>query len=278
FNLQRTLSSPNHSHFWGPPSSSVNWCETDYNVTSYVAEYFNTVSSLAMAAVGLLGVLLHPWAERRFHVAFLTIVVVGLGSVAFHGTLHKFAQALDEVPMLYSSLTFVYIGVCQRYRLLPSRRRLFATVLCLHAIVTTLLVTLSHGPLQFVLFHTSFGTAHVYALYHAVQVYRSRRARLMAAQHSLTSTQSSNGHIQQQQQQAPRDAILWTFERGAALYGSAMVCWIVDMTLCEYVNPGYESTAVLPINPQLHAWWHVLASLGLYNMTLLTLAARVETR
>ncbi|KAI8923918.1 ceramidase, partial [Entophlyctis helioformis] len=278
FNLQRTLSSPNHSHFWGPPSSSVNWCETDYNVTSYVAEYFNTVSSLAMAAVGLLGVLLHPWAERRFHVAFLTTVAVGLGSVAFHGTLHKFAQALDEVPMLYSSLTFVYIGVCQRYRLLPSRRRLFATVLCLHAIVTTLLVTLSHGPLQFALFHTSFGTAHVYALYHAVQVYRSRRARLMAAQHSLTSTQSSNGHIQQQQQQAPRDAILWTFERGAALYGSAMVCWIVDMTLCEYVNPGYESTAVLPINPQLHAWWHVLVSLGLYNMALLTLAARVETR
>jgi hypothetical protein len=48
------------------------------------------------------------------------------------------------------------------------------------------------------------------------------------------------------------------------------------------MNPAYKES-VLPINPQLHgnyfimtAWWHVLISIALYNMALLTLIERVD--
>ena len=74
--------------FWGTITSSVDWCETNYQITSYIAEFFNTVSSLAMIIVGLLGVILHyKTVEKRFSVANIMIVAVGLGSIGFHATL-----------------------------------------------------------------------------------------------------------------------------------------------------------------------------------------------
>jgi Ceramidase len=132
--LKAYISSDNDA-FWGPVTSSVDWCEVNYSVTPYAAEFFNTASSLAMAIVGMMGICLHPWAERRFHLAFLSTVAVGLGSVAFHGTLQKFTQALDEVPMLYSALAFAYIGICQTYNPKPSTRnmvRIFNSSWALH--------------------------------------------------------------------------------------------------------------------------------------------------
>ena len=41
-----------------------------------------------------------------FGVFFL---VIGIGSALFHGTLKRGAQIMDEVPMIYSSLTYCYL-------------------------------------------------------------------------------------------------------------------------------------------------------------------------
>ena len=41
--------------YWGLPTSTIDWCEQNYAVTPYVAEFFNTVSSLAMVLAGVLG-------------------------------------------------------------------------------------------------------------------------------------------------------------------------------------------------------------------------------
>ena len=46
----------------------------------------------------------------RFILASLGVTIIGLGSVAFHGTLRRWGQVLDEIPMLWSSLLFLWIG------------------------------------------------------------------------------------------------------------------------------------------------------------------------
>ena len=60
-----------HMGFWGATTSTVDWCETNYEHLSYVCELFNSVSSLAMVLAGVVGILLHRHVlERRFQVAF----------------------------------------------------------------------------------------------------------------------------------------------------------------------------------------------------------------
>lgn len=105
--------------FWNDlgVAASVDWCEPNYVYTPYVAELWNTVSSLAIfvaAAVGLgLALKQRYRPEPRFLLGFFGLAVIGLGSAAFHGTLLKLPQATDELPMVWLSLLFVY---CLRFR------------------------------------------------------------------------------------------------------------------------------------------------------------------
>ena len=41
--------------YWGPPTSSVDWCEANYRVTPYACEFWNALSSLAMVTAGAVG-------------------------------------------------------------------------------------------------------------------------------------------------------------------------------------------------------------------------------
>ena len=161
--------------------------------------------------------------------------------------------------MLYSALSFVYIGVRQNVKLTPLQSNIIASYLVAHSTVTTLLVTLTTGPYQFTLFHISFGTAQFYAVFEAARTYYLR------------------SQLIKQKKLKPNDPGVKLFEQGITMYLSAIACWITEMFFCEYINPDYRNT-VLPFNPQLHSWWHILVSMGLYNMALLTLFASVDAK
>ncbi len=217
--------------FWGAPTSTIDWCEPNYAITSYVAEFFNTVSSLAIVAVAVTGILLHfRLLERRFLAAF----AAGAGSVAFHATLRFELQLLDELPMLYSALIMVYILVERR----PGRRLgvWFPWMLCAHGLFITLLTSLTHGPVQFYLFHISFGTLELFAL--------------------LRTFQISGSHAGTQAR-----LVFWL---GMCSYLIGIVVWFVDLRYCYLVS------IILPQKGipyfQLHSVWHVLVALGFYHL------------
>ncbi len=90
------------SGFWGEVTSSVDWCERNYVVTPYIAEFWNTISNILIFLGGVYGLYRARKSklETRFYVLFFLIAVIGLGSALFHGTLQHNAQQLDETPML----------------------------------------------------------------------------------------------------------------------------------------------------------------------------------
>ncbi|EGD76112.1 phytoceramidase [Salpingoeca rosetta] len=99
--------------FWGQPTSSIDWCEENYVVSHYIAEFYNTVSSLVIALFGLYGAM--HWRsighEPRFMALWASIICVGIGSALFHGTLLFSMQMMDELPMVYAMLVWLYIWI-----------------------------------------------------------------------------------------------------------------------------------------------------------------------
>lgn len=91
-------SAADHPGYWGPRTASVDWCEPNYVWSPYVAEWWNTVSSLAIVASGLMGVwnCLKYGYKMRFLYPSIFMVLVGVGSLLFHGTLQYGANFLSH--------------------------------------------------------------------------------------------------------------------------------------------------------------------------------------
>lgn len=98
--------------YW-PHDSNINFCEPDYEMTHYVAEFWNTLSSLAMVLVGVSGICLTRWQKLGVEqlLCYLAVGIVGCGSFAFHATLMRTGQVADEIPMLWGTLTLIYGAV-----------------------------------------------------------------------------------------------------------------------------------------------------------------------
>lgn len=75
--------------FWGLPTATIDWCEPNYQHSAYVAEFWNTLSNLLFVLLGLYGLRnsMTQGFEPRFHAQFVAVIVTGLGSAMFHGTL-----------------------------------------------------------------------------------------------------------------------------------------------------------------------------------------------
>lgn len=217
--------------FWGIPTSSIDWCEQNYAVTPWIAEFWNTLSSLAMVAAGLVGLRTRHlvWEVRA---AFGLLLVVGLGSIAFHGTLRFELQMLDELPMLYLVTWLVWLLVETG----PERRlgTWFPAALVAYLLLATAGATLNRGDVQFLAFHLSFGALELFCL----------------------------GRVGWLALQPENRAIQRRFALGLAAYVGGIGIWFVDLKACPWVSVTLPAHGVP--NPQLHAWWHLLVSLGFF--------------
>ena len=86
--------------YWGPPSSTLNWCETNYEVSHYIAEFWNTFTNLGMIITAIYGIQQSrkQGIEPRYVNSFIGLLLIGIGSWMFHMTLRFEMQLLDEVP------------------------------------------------------------------------------------------------------------------------------------------------------------------------------------
>ncbi|KAM9846227.1 alkaline ceramidase 3 isoform 2-T2 [Aulostomus maculatus] len=75
--------------YWGQPTSTLDWCEENYIVSVYIAEFWNTVSNLIMIIPPICGAIqtFRAGLEFRHICSFLGLAAVGVGSWCFHMTL-----------------------------------------------------------------------------------------------------------------------------------------------------------------------------------------------
>ncbi|KAI3649098.1 hypothetical protein MP228_006952 [Amoeboaphelidium protococcarum] len=291
----------NKKGFWGPSSSTVDWCEVNYERSYYIAEFFNTVSSLAMVVVGLCGVLWHlRLLEKRYLLGLAVVCVVGVGSICFHGTLLFALQMLDELPMIYSALIMTF---CVLEHTTPKGQRKYPWlpyILTAHSIMTTALVAspalypkYSSPLLQFVSFHLSFAALELFLIYTVTKWYFEEKKQ---RQLQVATLQQKSGKDENKKEIQKLDDMLTLHLRGLALWLIGIGCWVADYCGCEYLWEGGQSfrlkyltwklslqfiglprrSLILSVpNPQLHAWWHICASSGLYMMCIMVAYKRL---
>lgn len=95
-----TVANRNHNRtgYWGPPNALHQFCEPHYASTAYVAEFYNSISSLVFPAVAVYALTKSEAWECA--VCWVALAIVGLGSCAFHATMQWQHELWDEVPMV----------------------------------------------------------------------------------------------------------------------------------------------------------------------------------
>lgn len=231
--------------FWQGPPANVDWCEPNYVVTPYVAEWWNTLSSLPMVALGVYG--LWRWTRlagglRRHAWLFAGLAMVGMGSTAFHGTLLRPAQALDELPMVYLGM----VGAWALALRAAPREAGGGLAAAMVAYAVGFTVTYFVAEASFLVFIGSYGLLVAYAALRSSW---------------LTWGRPAPGLLQRLL------AVSWL-----GFVGTLGLCWLPEHVFLPCDHP----LQVLP----LHALWHLGAGAGTYAWCLWAVAdrARVEGR
>lgn len=80
-------------------ASSINWCELDYFISEYIAEYWNTLTGIFLCASSIYAYFKNSGIPILYYSNVL-LFFVGIGTIMFHGTLMYMWQLLDEIPMM----------------------------------------------------------------------------------------------------------------------------------------------------------------------------------
>jgi dihydroceramidase len=240
--------------------STVDWCEANYVVSNYIAEFWNSVSGSAL----LISVLVWRMKYQQIFNQKLTnifgnLLLVSLGTTLFHATLQYKFQLLDELPMLMTSLEYVNLLINLKNTILvvPFRQLNSISIIMntVQVIVWIIPVTyFIHPHLQIATFHTSLKFVEgsiVYTLYKLSQHLNK------VVYDTVYSRTSDINEVQDKIKYyvVLRKGLTRHVQTGLVMYLASMVCWVLENMFCEHLRVF-----------QLHAWWHLLSAIGIYNL------------
>lgn len=88
-------------------SSSIDWCENNYEISSLIVEFVNSWTSLFITLVGIIGMHYHPTVS----ILYATLILIGITSFYFHATLSEAGQMADELSIMMAIIsTTIYIN------------------------------------------------------------------------------------------------------------------------------------------------------------------------
>eukprot|EP01132_Coremiostelium_polycephalum_P002948 gene2948-3679_t len=258
-------------YYWGIPTSNIDWCEANYIKSPYIAEFYNTISSLIISLYAFYGLLLTNYNvgynqfhlevvkslgfKTRLNLAFWALAVVGFGSAAFHATLLYQYQLLDELPMIITSLIMLYILVTIGEDSHKSHfsggilgnsllRHVLPYLLTAYGVLVGITITLIRDQPK--ILQISYGFLVIYIIGHSFFILNKQK-----------STQVSSP-----------DQYLYIYAFISFLVG--FLFWIVERHFC---SNGYVFVGI-----QLHALWHVFTGLGVFVWTQFLISNLLEAK
>lgn len=212
----------------------VDWCEENYIWHPYIAEFWNSFSSLPIALVSPLVLYNKVLPEQvwedvpNVNLLFWLIVIVGLGSFYFHATLSVFGQVMDELGIIWLVLHSGFIilpgGRCVKPRMAAFIPPVFAAFVVATTLIALISPHISHimvltmAPIGLYIYFTAYWT-------------------------------SQNETVKEQ------------FRFALRLHMFAWACWLTDRLGCRSMQ---DVGHVTGFRPELHAVWHVVNAFMIY--------------
>lgn len=237
--------------FWGPPTSTIDWCEENYLFSPYIAEIVNSFTN----AMFILLAFHHIYSTFRNKHAKLYIFIsigfacVGIGSFMFHSTLQYEHQLMDELPMVWvTAIPFGHLFAWEKpepYHSMWIYGNLLATVA-----FTYIYIFVFRDPEFHQVYYALLNFALIYKTYLVTQeVIPDKKLRIR--QYKLLAL-------------------------GLALFAFGFFIWNLDNIYCSSLR-SWRRTIGLPLGILLegHGWWHIFTGFGIYyfiayNMLLST--------
>ncbi|ETO33593.1 hypothetical protein RFI_03509 [Reticulomyxa filosa] len=101
----------NLSHYyWGNPTAHINWCEEDYVIVPWIAEFHNTWTSLLFTVSGINALrVCYKWKlPYVYGIGCFALINTGIWSAYFHASLKWHGQKLDEISETITLLCFLH--------------------------------------------------------------------------------------------------------------------------------------------------------------------------
>jgi hypothetical protein len=272
--------------------STIDWCEKNYVVSQYIAEYWNTLSGIAIGISALYWrVTSNIWVykglyttnviRKSFVSVFWYLIIVSLGTMLFHGTLLYKYQLMDELPMLMISMSYVRI-MSRLYtsRVLFGQRTVYNLELMsrfgvivifivpiaylidpiLHNVLFHFTLKVFEGTLLLMLYKLSKNTNKI--VYDSL--YDSKYNQLVVSRDENTYENTCENTREILLSQVQQDIKLYIelykglkvcTKKGVRLYSLSLTLWVLENLFCSKVE-----------FLQFHACWHVLSSMGIYYL------------
>ncbi|GAB1310275.1 Alkaline ceramidase 3 [Madurella fahalii] len=216
---------------WSPPTSAANFCEEDYAVTIYIAEFINALSSLAYSYLAFR----FPGRARKHDSLSAALFFVGVTSTSYHATLRQGPQFSDDLSMLL-------LAACLLQRLYThGQSRAVAAIVTAAIALGTGCMTVLYIRSANILVHLSTFTAMVHLIWPRTLylIYAGPRPEL------------------------EKSKLIRRFWKAAALLVGAFVIWNIDLEMCLELR-AIRHKLGLPWAwaLELHGWWHILTALG----------------
>ncbi|KAM0208523.1 hypothetical protein ACHAPA_003504 [Fusarium lateritium] len=115
---------------WSPPTSRANFCEEDYAISFYLAEFVNALTNVTyvyFALRSMYGKRSRGLFAPDWDFMSVSLLVLGFGSFLFHATLRQTLEFVDELSMLLLSWSMLRSLLILRQS--PQNVRLISTVL-----------------------------------------------------------------------------------------------------------------------------------------------------
>jgi dihydroceramidase len=220
------------SGIWSPSTSTTNFCEEDYAITRYIAEFTSSISNLAYVYLALRHT---GWRINRLDQMSVSLLLVGVCSFLYHATLHLTTQLSDEV-----SMHFLAGALLQRLYTTgqsPGRAR------CMTVAIYTCI-----GIMSAIYMRSGNLDVHM-AMFVAMLALIGLRTVLLINRRAMSSKEKTK--------------YIRKFGGVCAYLAVAFLLWNIDLQWC-YELRSLRNRLGLPWAwlLELHGWWHVLTAVG----------------